>query len=674
MPAAPGTMLSPTIRLVRPLGAGGMGAVWIADHLALRTQVVVKLLADGLASSPTALARFSHEAAAASQVKSPHVVQMLDYGVAQDGTPFIVMELLEGHDLSGELRRTGPMPLQRFAVLFEQMASALARAHERGVIHRDIKPENIFLCDVGQREWFVKVLDFGIAKGTDGPQDGAHTRTGATVGTPYYMSPEQLEGARDLDSRTDLWALGVVAFEALTGQRPFPGETYFSIAIAINNGPKVGPSQINPALPPAIDAWYFRACARDRAQRFATANEMAQALTAIAATPVTNAQTQVSSGGGWNGMWSYQPTAAQTPAFTPPTAQSGAPAADTRPSPGAAPIGTHTNGALIASAAQASPKTKSSLPMILGIVAGLMALGVGGTAIALLVVVPRLQPAANKKSPTAETGASASAPPSASAVTSSAPLALDEIHFGKRDYVVGATYDEEQVLDNRLNFIAPQKGYGGTLGREKKKVEIAAMDGKAITRLKVTYFEHAFTATRLDGTQLQQVTPLNGKTYVIEADAQHGITFVRDDHDSMAPAIEDQAVRAEWSTLGRPDPLIAAVPETPMKRGDESPAFADVVKRMLTTGSTETPQFEGARAVLKDIVAEGKDVVGVFDFSGKQTNTQQGETLAIDWGGTFTIRAADSRLIRCDLQGPQRASGRIDGNGTSELKITHTDH
>ncbi len=250
MAPAPGTMLSPTIRLVRQLGAGGMGAVWVADHLALRTQVVVKLLADDLAGSPTALARFSREAAAASQVKSPHVVQMLDYGIAQDGKPYIVMELLEGRDLGAELTRGGVLPLPRFAAIFEQAASALTRAHERGVIHRDIKPENIFLCDVGQREWFVKVLDFGIAKGSDSQPDLPHTRTGAAVGTPFYMSPEQLAGARDLDYRCDLWALGVVAFEALTGRRAFEGDTYFAIAIAINDGPKISSFSAEPRAPP----------------------------------------------------------------------------------------------------------------------------------------------------------------------------------------------------------------------------------------------------------------------------------------------------------------------------------------------------------------------------------------------------------------------------------------
>jgi serine/threonine-protein kinase len=214
----PGQKITPSLRLVRPLGAGGMGSVWVADHFGLRTQIAVKFLSEALAANPDSLARFSREAAAASLVKSPHVVHMIDHGVTADHVPYIAMEMLDGEDLGGRLTSQGRLPPGQVATILTQVARALTRAHERGVVHRDIKPDNIFLSD-GGGEAFVKVLDFGVAK-IDAPEL-SRTKTGTAVGTPYYMSPEQTMGAKTLDFRTDLWSLGVVAFEALTGRRPF---------------------------------------------------------------------------------------------------------------------------------------------------------------------------------------------------------------------------------------------------------------------------------------------------------------------------------------------------------------------------------------------------------------------------------------------------------------------
>jgi serine/threonine-protein kinase len=257
-----------------------MGSVWLADHLALKTQVVVKFMATELALNQDAVKRFAREASAAAQVKSPHVVQMLDHGVTDDGIPYIVMELLEGRELSKYLEERGPLPPNEVAIILAQMAKALRRAHERRIVHRDIKPDNIFLCDVGGNDLFVKLLDFGIAKATDGQElaGGAGTRTGAMVGTPYYMSPEQLVGAKDIDYRTDLWSLAVVAYQALTTALPFTAETIAGLALAIHNGPTPIPSQANPKLTPGIDAWFARACARDPKARFASAVEMADAF------------------------------------------------------------------------------------------------------------------------------------------------------------------------------------------------------------------------------------------------------------------------------------------------------------------------------------------------------------------------------------------------------------
>ncbi|MCW5836063.1 MAG: serine/threonine protein kinase, partial [Labilithrix sp.] len=278
-----GMMVTPSVRLVRPLGEGGMGAVWVADHLALRTQVVVKFIASGLKDSKEATERFSREAAAAAQVKSPHVVQMLDHGVSDDGVPFIVMEHLEGHDLGDEIERGGAVDPAKVVAVISQVAKALSKVHAAGLLHRDIKPDNIFLC-AGEEETFVKLLDFGIAKSSavdqgDGSLDG-ETKTGQIVGTPFYMSPEQVTAQKTIDHRSDLWALGVVAYEALTGQRPYDGPSFGALAVKIATGTPPKPTEVNPALPSAVDLWFAKACACNAADRFASAKEMAEAFRA----------------------------------------------------------------------------------------------------------------------------------------------------------------------------------------------------------------------------------------------------------------------------------------------------------------------------------------------------------------------------------------------------------
>ncbi|HEY8086651.1 MAG TPA: serine/threonine-protein kinase, partial [Polyangiaceae bacterium] len=227
-------LVTPKLRLVRPLGAGGMGAVWLAEHLALHTQVVIKFVSEKLVWSTEAVARFSREAAAASQVKSPHVVQMLDHGVSEHGLPYIVMELLEGHDLADHLTGGG-LPPREVVAIVTQLCRALARAHEVGVVHRDIKPSNVFLCQVGGGELFVKLLDFGVAKLKDSTaSSGAETQSGALLGSPVYMSPEQLMGDKRVDYRSDLWSVGVLTFEALTGVRPFGGETVGALTMQVH--------------------------------------------------------------------------------------------------------------------------------------------------------------------------------------------------------------------------------------------------------------------------------------------------------------------------------------------------------------------------------------------------------------------------------------------------------
>jgi serine/threonine-protein kinase len=273
-----------SIRLSRKLGEGGMGCVWVAHHATLHADVVVKFLASDLGSSAEAAARFAKEAATIARVRSPHIVQVLDHGTTPDGRPFIVMELLEGEDLGARLFREKKLSLNETARTVAQVAAGLGRAHELGIVHRDIKPANIFLCSVGSAEPFVKVLDFGVAKGAVEATE-LETASGTMVGTPAYMSPEQLIASRDVDHRSDLWALAAVAFRALVGSPPFRGESIGALALEIHAGQLPSVCARDPSLPASLDGWFERAFQRDPAARFQSASEMASALLAIASKP-----------------------------------------------------------------------------------------------------------------------------------------------------------------------------------------------------------------------------------------------------------------------------------------------------------------------------------------------------------------------------------------------------
>jgi eukaryotic-like serine/threonine-protein kinase len=269
-----GDSVTASVRLLRPLAQGGMGMVWVAEHLVLDTEVVVKLMTKEVQGHAGAAARFAREAAVAAAVKSPHVVQVFDSGVTEGGTAFIVMELLDGHDLGAHLTARGRMAPSEVAIIMSQLGKALAKAHRVGVIHRDLKPDNIFLCEVEGGEPFVKLLDFGTAR--DELRAPHATTVGQLIGTPFYMSPEQILG-EPIDARTDIWSLGVVAFEALTGVRPFDGATVGGVTLAIHTT-KPRMTDVIPELPETLDHWFARACARDPADRFQTVRAATDAL------------------------------------------------------------------------------------------------------------------------------------------------------------------------------------------------------------------------------------------------------------------------------------------------------------------------------------------------------------------------------------------------------------
>ncbi len=282
MDLEPGIVVAERFRLVRPLGQGGMGAVWLAHHVSLDTPCAIKFIQDDAARSQELRARFEREAKIAAQLRSPHVVQILDHGAWQD-TPYIAMEFLEGEDLAKRLRtrlRSGRLlEPHEVVALVAQVGRALARAHAAGLVHRDLKPANIFLCRDDDRE-VVKVLDFGVAKVTamSAPTDAdANTQTGAILGTPFYMSPEQARGHRNVDHRADLWALSVIVFQCLTGKLPFRGEALGDLLVKIIADPLPVPSASAP-VPASFDAWWARAVDRDVTRRFQTAKELTEAL------------------------------------------------------------------------------------------------------------------------------------------------------------------------------------------------------------------------------------------------------------------------------------------------------------------------------------------------------------------------------------------------------------
>lgn len=279
MELRPGLVVGKNVRLLRILGEGGMGSVWAADHLTLQTEVAVKFISTDLVKDEQALKRFTSEATASAQIKSPHVVQVFDHGVFGE-LPYIVMELLVGEDLEGRIARTRQLPLEETALIVKQSAKALSQAHALGIVHRDIKPANVFLTSP-DGELFIKLLDFGIAKRLQG-ENYAKTATGALIGTPYYMSPEQVMDDREIDFRADLWSLAVCAYEALTGKLPFDGASLGAICVAINACQYVPATSLNRSLPPDIDRWFAKAFARNPDDRFRSAKEFADTLIAIA--------------------------------------------------------------------------------------------------------------------------------------------------------------------------------------------------------------------------------------------------------------------------------------------------------------------------------------------------------------------------------------------------------
>ena len=283
---AAGTMLVGKYRVVREIGRGGMAAVYEAEQLTIGKHVAVKVLASELSASSIVIERFFREARAAASVKSPHIVDVYDSGRLEDGRPYIAMELLEGESLYDRMARIRLFDLTSTINIICQCAKGLHKAHGAGIVHRDLKPENIFLLKNEDGEEVVKLLDFGLAKfyAPVNPDEATKrlTREGAVFGTPAYMSPEQVKGQGSVDQRADLWALGCMAYECLTGRPVWNMDQGVAMTFAaIATSPIPMPSDLRPDLPPEFDDWFKKALERDPNRRYQTARELSDALLAV---------------------------------------------------------------------------------------------------------------------------------------------------------------------------------------------------------------------------------------------------------------------------------------------------------------------------------------------------------------------------------------------------------
>jgi len=275
-----GTVLAGRYEVVRRIGEGGMGAVYEGKHALIGKRVAVKVLLEKFHAKSDFVARLLQEARLASSIGHQNIVDVTDFGTTDDGRSFVVMEFLDGESLADLERREAPLPIERSLRIARQAASALGAAHAKGIFHRDVKPENLYLVRRGDAD-FVKVVDFGISKavkpgGDDGAEAYRLTHTGLLLGTPLYMSPEQARGDEDLDHRADIWALGVLLYECLTGEVPFRANNYLQIISQVLTHEPLSPSRLRPELgiPEAVDAVVMRAMEKDRARRYQTMAEL----------------------------------------------------------------------------------------------------------------------------------------------------------------------------------------------------------------------------------------------------------------------------------------------------------------------------------------------------------------------------------------------------------------
>jgi serine/threonine-protein kinase len=286
LPVMPGEVIAGKYRVIQRIGQGGMGLVFSAMHLDLGERVALKFLRREALARPELVQRFATEARAAARIRSEHVARVFDVAKLENGVPFIVMEYLAGEDLSEVLADRGALPIELAVDYMLEVCEALASAHAKGIIHRDIKPENLFLSRGGPAYGVIKVLDFGVSKlsleSAAVPGERHFIQTTLPVGSPAYMSPEQIRDSGEVDQRTDIWSVGCALFELLTGKVPFDAPTLVQLGAAILEQEPVPLRRELPEAPPALEAVIARCLDKDPNGRFADAAELARALSPFA--------------------------------------------------------------------------------------------------------------------------------------------------------------------------------------------------------------------------------------------------------------------------------------------------------------------------------------------------------------------------------------------------------
>jgi serine/threonine-protein kinase len=277
-----GQVLEGKYRIVRLIGEGGMGAVYEGENIRIQRRVAIKVVHPAFASDTEVIARFQREAQAAGRIGNDHIVEVLDLGVLPDGSHFMVLEYLDGEPLSVRIKRLGRLDPSQTAAIARQILNGLAAAHGAGIVHRDLKPDNVFILkEKAGTPDYVKLIDFGISKFQPLSGDGMKmTSSGAVMGTPYYMSPEQASGSLEADGRSDLFTVGVIVYECVTGRIPFEGESFNQLMFKIVLTEPPHPQDVVPELDPAFTSIILKAMVRDVTQRFQTAKEFADAIQA----------------------------------------------------------------------------------------------------------------------------------------------------------------------------------------------------------------------------------------------------------------------------------------------------------------------------------------------------------------------------------------------------------